>query len=143
MVAQRNDISPPLPPPRAQPPSSALVNPRAALGAWGEQVAVDHLRGKGLVVLDRNWRCREGELDIVVTDGATVVFVEVKTRSGAGFGRPEEAVTPRKLSRLRRLAQRWLAERRLGWVEVRFDVVAVLADRRTGISEVEHLVGVF
>lgn len=120
-----------------------MANPRAALGAWGEQVAVEHLRGQGLVVLDRNWRCREGELDIVVTDGTTVVFVEVKTRSGTGFGRPEEAVTPRKLSRLRRLAQRWLAERRLGWVEVRFDVVAVLANRHGGPSEVEHLVGVF
>ncbi|MEO6881619.1 MAG: YraN family protein [Mycobacteriaceae bacterium] len=120
-----------------------MGNVRAALGAWGEQVAVDHLRAQGLVLLDRNWRCRDGEIDIVVTDGTTVVFVEVKTRSGTGFGRPEEAVTHRKLSRLRRLAQRWLAEHRLGWVEVRFDVVAVLADRRTGVSELEHLVGVF
>lgn len=135
MAAPTNDTPPPS--------RVSGVDPRADLGAWGEQVAVDHLRGKGLVVLDRNWRCREGELDIVVTDGTTVVFVAVKTRSGTAFGRPEEAVTPRKLSRLRRLAQLWLAERRLGWVEVRFDVVAVLANRRSGAREVEHLVGVF
>ena len=94
-------------------------------------------------MLDRNWRCREGELDVVATDGATVVVVEVKTRTGTGFGRPEEAVTPRKLARVRRVAQRWLAEHRVRWVEVRFDVVAVLVDRRTGGHELTHLLGVF
>ena len=94
-------------------------------------------------MLDRNWRCREGELDVVATDGATVVVVEVKTRTGTGYGRPEEAVTPRKLVRMRRVAQRWLAEHRVRWVEVRFDVVAVLVDRHTGAHEVTHLLGVF
>jgi putative endonuclease len=112
------------------------------LGARGEDLAVAHLTAAGLVVLDRNWRCRAGELDVVATDGATLVVVEVKTRSGDGFGTPAESVTPRKLARLRRLAQLWLAEHRVGWVEVRFDVVAVLA--RPGCApEVEHLRGVF
>ncbi len=127
-------------------PPDPRPDPRAELGRWGEQVAVDHLEAAGLVVLERNWRCREGELDIVASEvtagGTTVVFVEVKTRSGTGFGRPAEAVTPRKLQRLRRLSQRWLAEHRVGWVEVRFDVVAVLADRATGTTDVEHLRGV-
>lgn len=133
---------PPAPPQRA-PSAPAAPNPRAVLGARGEQIAVDHLAAHGLVVLDRNWRCREGELDVVATDGATVVVVEVKTRTGTGFGRPEEAVTPLKLARMRRVAQRWLAEHRVGWVEVRFDVVAVVVDRRTGAHEVTHLRGVF
>lgn len=80
---------------------------------------------------------------MVATDGATVVVVEVKTRSGPGYGRPEEAVTPLKLARMRRVAQRWLAANRVGWVEVRFDVVAVLFDRRSGEVVVDHLPGVF
>ena len=85
---------------------------------------------------------RSGELDVVATDGATLVVVEVKTRSGEGFGTPAESVTSRKLLRMRRLAHLWLAEHRVGWVEVRFDVVAVLA--RPGAQPVvEHLVGVF
>ncbi len=93
-------------------------------------------------MLDRNWRCREGEIDLVATDGDTVVVVEVKTRSGIGFGRPAEAVTRTKLVRMRRLAQLWLAANRVGWVEVRFDVVAVLA-RPGAPVEVEHFPGVF
>ncbi len=104
---------------------------------------MEHLTAQGLVVLDRNWRCSEGELDIIATDGASVVVVEVKARSGIGYGRPEEAVTPRKLARMRRAAQRWLSANRVGWVQVRFDVVAVLIDPRTGGVQLEHLPGVF
>ena len=125
----------------ATPPTTAQC--RAALGARGEQLAVEHLTAQGLVVLDRNWRCSEGELDIIATDGASVVVVEVKARSGIGYGRPEEAVTPRKLARMRRAAQRWLSANRVGWVQVRFDVVAVLIDPRTGGVQLEHLPGVF
>jgi putative endonuclease len=84
-------------------------------------------------VLDRNWRCRDGELDLVVQTGTTVVFCEVKARSGARFGLPAEAVGPVKQARIRRLAARWLAEHRdrLGArrVQLRFDVAAVLGDR--------------
>ena len=117
-------------------------DPRRELGRRGEDLAARVLTDAGLVVLDRNWRCRSGELDIVATDGATLVVVEVKTRTGTGYGSPAESVTPRKLTRMRRLAQLWLAEHRVGWVAVRFDVVAVLA--RPGCApEVEHLVGVF
>ncbi len=130
-------------PPPGAPSAPAPPNPRAVLGARGEQLAVEHLTAQGLVVLDRNWRCREGELDVVATDGATVVVVEVKTRTGTGYGTPEESVTPRKLARIRRVTQRWLSEHRVGWVEVRFDVVAVLVDRRTGSAQVTHLRGVF
>lgn len=128
--------------PIAQTPLT-IAQRRSALGARGEQLAVEHLTAQGLVVLDRNWRCNEGELDIIATDGASVVVVEVKARSGTGYGRPEEAVTPRKLARMRRAAQRWLSANRVGWVQVRFDVVAVLFDQRTGGVQLEHLPGVF
>ncbi|WP_197380916.1 YraN family protein [Mycolicibacterium mengxianglii] len=116
---------------------------RAELGAFGEQVAVDHLQAAGFQIVCRNWRCRYGELDIVATDPAsrTVVFVEVKTRSGDGFGGVAEAVTRDKLRRLRRLASLWLAGQDRGWAGVRIDVIGV----RVGNSpapELTHVVGV-
>ena len=116
---------------------------RQALGRYGEQLAVEHLQGAGLQVLARNWRCREGELDVVARDGTTVVFVEVKTRSGTGFGEPAEAVTLRKARRLRLLACRWLEQHRPpGAGDLRFDVVAVT--RRRGCApELVHLRGAF
>lgn len=111
------------------------------LGRHGEQLAVRHLQADGCTVLDRNWRCREGELDIVAEEGATLVFCEVKTRRGEGFGGPLAAVTPAKARRLRTLALRWLAEHRPGAVELRFDVIAVLVPRDAP-ARVEHLRGV-
>ena len=115
---------------------------RQALGRWGEDLAVRHLEAEGLEVVARNWRCREGELDLVARDGGVLVFVEVKTRTSARFGAPAEAVTPRKAARIRRLSQRWLAEVRPPYVaELRFDVVSVL--RTAGLPEVLHLRGAF
>ena len=102
------------------------------LGARGEELAVGWYMGQGYRVLSRNWRCREGELDLVVSRDRCVVFCEVKTRSGTGFGLPAEAVTSEKQRRLRRLATRWLGERTpsVGFAEVRFDVACVTL--RTG-----------
>ena len=99
------------------------------LGRRGEELAVEHLTKTGLMVLDRNWRCTEGELDIVATDRAatTVVFCEVKTRSGVGFGTPFEAVTQGKRRKLRRLGLLWLSENRVkAYPVMRFDVIGVL-----------------
>jgi putative endonuclease len=79
-----------------------------AVGRFGEQLAVQHLEAAGMQVLARNWRCREGELDVVARDGPTLVFVEVKTRSRLGFGAPAEAVDRAKSARIRQLALRWL-----------------------------------
>lgn len=83
--------------------------------------------GRGYSVLSRNWRCREGELDLVVARDGDVVFCEVKTRTGSGFGAPAEAVTPVKQRRIRHLAARWLGEQRhsRGFAEIRFDVACV------------------
>jgi putative endonuclease len=100
---------------------------RLDLGAKGEELAVAWYTGQGYLVLARNWRCREGELDLVVSRDRCVVFCEVKTRTGTGFGLPAEAVTGEKQRRLRRLATRWLGQQAPsgGFAEVRFDVAAV------------------
>jgi putative endonuclease len=96
----------------------------------GEDRAARWYEAAGYEVLDRNWRCREGELDLVVRVGPTLVFCEVKTRSSRTYGEPFEAVTRAKQLRLRRLAGRWLRDRggRLGRrpADLRFDVVSVL-----------------
>ena len=78
------------------------------------------------MVLARNWRCPDGEIDLVLRDGDDVVFCEVKTRRGVGYGSPVEAVTPVKQRRLRVLAQRWLAAHDERAPDLRFDVVGVL-----------------
>ncbi|QCQ90632.1 YraN family protein [Rhodococcus sp. SGAir0479] len=113
-----------------------------ALGAMGEELAAKALTEAGMQILDRNWRCRHGELDLVAVDGDAVVFVEVKTRSGLGYGTPAESVTYAKQRRIRMLAQRWLAASDRHWPAVRFDVVSVLVDRR-GEPAVSHLPAVF
>jgi putative endonuclease len=103
---------------------------RRRLGARGERRAADWYVGAGYEVVARNWRCRDGEIDLVVARPGELVFCEVKTRSSQRFGSPAEAVTPAKQARLRRLAARFLAEHgsdvRRGW-SVRFDVVAITA----------------
>jgi len=118
-----------------------------AVGRFGEELAVAHLRAAGMEVLARNWRCREGELDVVARDGTELVFVEVKTRSSTGFGVPAEAVDRAKSARIRHLALRWLMERRdegdtQWWSALRFDVVAVVRRASDGPS-VTHLRAAF
>lgn len=116
-----------------------------AVGRFGEQLAERHLVAGGMAVLDRNWRCPEGELDLVVRDGATVAFVEVKTRSSLAFGDPAEAVTPRKAARIHRLAMRWLAESRGehgSASAIRFDLVTVVR-LAPGGPRVDHIRGAF
>lgn len=103
-----------------------MVDRRKTLGNRGEAMAAAWYRNRGYDVLDRNWRRREGELDLVLQHGTTVVFCEVKTRSGTAFGMPVEAVTATKQRRLRLLAARWLDEAAFRPGQVRFDVVSVL-----------------
>ena len=80
------------------------------LGSAGEKLALEHLRGLGYEPLDMNWRCRAGEIDLVMRDAATLIFVEVRTRRGERLGTPEASVTPAKQERLGRLALLWLDE---------------------------------
>jgi putative endonuclease len=112
----------------------------SALGAYGERVAARHLVEHGLVVLDRNWRCDAGEIDLVLRDGDELVFCEVKTRSGTAYGHPFEAVDHTKAERLVRLAARWIADHGVAAPRVRFDMVGVVR-RDRGAAEVEHVRG--
>jgi putative endonuclease len=112
------------------------------LGRRGEDIAAAALVTKGYLILDRNWRCPLGELDIVAADGAETVFVEVKTRSGLGFGHPFESVTPVKLARLRRLAAAWCEAHPGEHDRIRIDAIAVLLAGRAEPT-VEHLERVF
>lgn len=99
---------------------------RRALGARGEALAARWYEANGYVVVARNWRCREGELDLVLARGRLLVFCEVKTRSSNAYGTPAEAVTRAKQLRLRRLAMRWIDESGVRPGALRFDVVGVV-----------------
>lgn len=111
------------------------------LGRDGEDAAVAYLGGRGMTVVERNWRCRHGEIDIVARDGDALVFCEVKTRRGLGFGPPLSAITTRKAARLRLLASLWLAQTGGHRGPVRIDALGILwgAD---GLLEVQHLRGI-
>lgn len=113
---------------------------KQAIGAYGEDVAARHLAGLGLAVLERNWRCSEGEVDIVLRDGATLVICEVKTRTSVAAGTPHEAITDAKLARLKRLGERWALERGVRPDGIRVDLVAVLRQPR-GAAVVDHVRG--
>ncbi|MFT3871297.1 MAG: YraN family protein [Nocardioides sp.] len=112
-----------------------------ALGRYGERVAVRRLVADGLHLLDRNWRCGLGELDLVMREGRVLVAVEVKTRTSTLSGMPHEAVDEVKLARLRQLAARWQEERGIRAPEVRIDLVAVLLARK-GAPTIEHVRGI-
>lgn len=102
---------------------------RRGRGAWGEEQAARHYRARGYEVVGRNWRCADGELDLVLRRDRLVVFCEVKARRTDAFGSPAEAVTPAKQRRVRRLGAAWLAANGVHDVEVRFDVASVLGTR--------------
>jgi len=120
--------------------TNAPAERRNALGRYGERVAARHLTDQGMVVLDRNWRCDAGEIDLVLRDGDVVVVCEVKTRSSDVCGTPHEAVGPVKLERLQRLALLWVHEHGVTPADVRIDLVAVHRPPR-GAARVEHVPG--
>jgi putative endonuclease len=115
---------------------------RLSLGRSGEDIAVRHLRKHHYEILDRGVRLLRGEIDIVVRDGRTVVFVEVKTRRGLGYGPPAASVTAEKRRQIRRIAQYYLARRGLGAEFCRFDVISVLIDE-DGSVRIEHVKDAF
>lgn len=112
---------------------------RKRLGAWGEHVAATHLEANGYHILDRNWRCRQGEIDLVAIVGATVVFVEVKTRRGRPYGAPEEALTFHKQQKLSSVAQAYLWMHQLEEVDWRIDLIAVELDAAGKLLRCEHV----
>lgn len=116
-------------------------NRRHVLGLYGEKLAGNYLQSIGYEILERNWRCNFGEIDLIARDKARYVFVEVKTRNGSGYGHPLEAITDAKLSRLRKLVSEWCRARQLSGIDVRIDAVSVLVEK--GRVQLEHLKQVF
>ncbi|NBH09484.1 YraN family protein [Amycolatopsis sp. SID8362] len=119
-----------------------LARHRRDLGAWGEDLALRYLQDRGLVLLARNWRCREGELDLVFTDRTRVIVCEVKTRTSTEFGLQTETVTEKKAGRVRRATERWLRDFRIPWCPVRYDVITILAEPGTS-PRLQHLEAAF
>lgn len=112
-----------------------------ALGAYGERLAARHLSGLGMTVLDRNWRCPVGEIDLVLREADVLVICEVKTRRGLAFGHPIAAVGRAKVTRLATLALLWTEAHEVVVDEIRLDVVGVVIPRR-GPGQIEHVRGI-
>ncbi len=117
------------------------VHPKDVLGRLGEDLAAKHLEAAGLRILARNWRCADGELDIVAAEYRTLVICEVKTRSGTRCGTPLEAISRQKLSRLRRLAARWISRQAAAFDAIRIDAIGLSGDGDGGYT-IDHVRGV-
>lgn len=113
------------------------MDQRKQTGRQGEDIAFSFLREKGYRLIERNWRCPGGELDIIAADGDTLVFVEVRTRSGPRFGSAEESITPTKQARLIELGQTYLQEKAAPDQPWRIDVVAIQLGR--GLPQINHI----
>lgn len=110
-----------------------------ALGARGELIAAQFLIARGFRLVERNWRCRYGELDLIMRDGNTLVAVEVKTRSGAGFGSPLEAITARKAARVRRLLLEWATQTHHRGAPLRVDAAGIMLRPDGSAPRIDHL----
>jgi putative endonuclease len=111
---------------------------RRTLGDWGEEQALRYLSDKGYQLLARNWRMREGEIDLVMEQDLMIVFVEVKTRKTDRFGSPEESITPGKQKRIRKTCLAYLQENDYENRDWRIDVVAIEATRIGKITRLDH-----
>jgi putative endonuclease len=124
-------------------PETTPTNPRRALGAWGEDHAARQLEAGGYAIVERGWRCRLGEIDLIATQDAALVFVEVRTRRGSARGSAEESITPTKARRLARLADAYLAGREQAGAPwpgpYRIDVIAITLDRAGNVEKYNHI----
>jgi putative endonuclease len=118
-------------------------NETATTGRLGESLALEFLVGKRYAIVEKNYRKQYGEVDIIAWDGATLVFVEVKTRHSTIFGTPFEAVDARKQRQISRIAQEYLQTHQLGESSARFDVIAVLLDRGNRPAVIDHMKNAF
>ena len=113
-----------------------------SVGERGENIAEAYLRGRGFAILEKNYRCKSGEVDIVARDGDTIVFVEVKTRRNLAYGPPQLAVTSFKQRQISRTALTWLAHHKKTNAIARFDVIAILVPDQE-VPHVEHIRNAF
>ncbi|MFC5834628.1 YraN family protein [Nonomuraea insulae] len=109
------------------------------LGKRGEQIAATYLEAEGMKVIERNWRCRHGEIDIIAEEGPNLIVVEVKTRSSRSHGTALESVSQAKLARLRMLAAKWLSTQPRTFEAIRVDVIAL--ERFAGDFALRHVRG--
>ena len=107
-------------------------------GKTGEQLALDYLLEKGYRLVEQNWRCKLGEIDLVMQDKDTLVFVEVKSRTSDQFGSPEEAITPHKLKRMEKLAQYYLLQKHSSQ-DWQIDLAAIMLDKNNKTGKINHL----
>lgn len=114
----------------------------AGLGNRGETLAAAYLQGKGYRIIERNFRCKGGEVDIVAKDGDIFVFAEVKTRKSLVFGPPQLAVTPFKQRQISKAALTWLSRKRLHDAPARFDVIAIILENDFS-QQIDHISNAF
>lgn len=112
------------------------------IGDKGEQIAADYLKDRGYQLLDNNYITRYGELDLVLLEFGTIVFVEVKTRTSTTFGLPEASVTPAKLERIQNAGLLWLQAHPEASEDWRVDVVAILINHQEDILDIQHFINV-
>jgi putative endonuclease len=119
----------------------SVNNAKQVLGKEGERIAEQYLKEKGYKLVERNYRCAAGEVDLIVLDRRVIVFVEVKTRTGHGFGTPLEAIQPRKQRKMMQAAQFFLSQKKLHQRDARFDVVGISWPGREPV--IEHVENAF
>ena len=118
--------------------SSHHVDTKKDLGHKGEEIAAQYLQKQGFKIIERNYRHRRGEIDIVAREGKTLVFIEVKTAASTQYGPPESWVGFRKQKQVAKMAEAYLQERHLTHVDCRFDVIAVDTTRDNGINHIQN-----
>jgi len=120
-----------------------MTRKRLALGKLGEKVSVEYLKKQGYQIVERNYRCRMGELDVIARDKDTLVFVEVRSRSTKRFGLPQESVGPAKQRKIRLLAEYYLQSLRQPLQKVRFDVMALYFGPNGKLLNINHIKNAF
>ncbi len=114
---------------------------RQKIGAEGEELAAKYLGKQGYRIIEKNWRCHLGEIDLIAKDADTIVVCEVKTRSNDSFGHPLEAITPKKQTRLRKLGELYCQSLTKTECSLRFDVITIFKD--DGVAQLEHIENAF
>ena len=123
--------------------SDRMERKRKRLGKKGERIAAGYLKKKGLRILEKNYSCEVGEVDLIAAQGDEIIFVEVKTRSSIEFGWPEDAVDKKKQKRIHRTAHYYLGHFSMPEPSIRFDIISILENPDTGKYDISHIVNAF